>query len=64
MTRLDSILQSRGIIFPTKVYLVKSMYRVRYRGESWTIKNAKYRGESWTRKKANLQRIDGIDMSY
>ena len=38
------------------------MYRVRYRGESWTIKKAKYRGESWIRKKANLQRIDGIEM--
>ena len=42
MTNLDSILKSRGITLPTKVYLVKAMVFpvVRYRCESWTIKKA------------------------
>ena len=40
MTNLDSILKSRGITLPTKVYLVKAMVFpvVRYRCASWTIK--------------------------
>ena len=40
MTNLDSILKSRGITWPTKVYLVKAMVFpvVMYRCESWTIK--------------------------
>ena len=42
MTNLDSILQSRGITFPTKVHLVKAMVFlvVKYGCESWTIKKA------------------------
>ena len=42
MTKLDSILKSRDITFPTKVYLVKAMVFpvVMYDWESWTIKNA------------------------
>ena len=44
MTNLDSILQSRDIILPTKVYLVKTMVFlvVMYGCESWTIKKAKH----------------------
>ena len=40
MTNLDSILKSRDIIFPTKVYTVKTMVFpiVMYRYESWHIK--------------------------
>ena len=40
MTNLDSILKSRDIILPTKVYLVKAMVFpvVMYGYESWTIK--------------------------
>ena len=40
MTNLDSILKSRGIILPTKVYLVKAIVFpvVMYGCESWTIK--------------------------
>ena len=40
MTNLDSILKSRDITLPTKVYLVKTMAfpKVMYRCESWTIK--------------------------
>ena len=42
MTNLDSILKSRDITLPTKVYLVKAMVFlvVKYGCESWTIKKA------------------------
>ena len=45
MTNLDSILQSRDIILPTKVHLVKAMVFpvVMYGCESWTIKKAEHR---------------------
>ena len=44
MTNLDSIFKSRGIIFPTKVRLVKALVFpvVMYGCESWTIKKAKH----------------------
>ena len=44
MTNLDSILKSRDIILPTKVYLVKAMVFlvVMYGCESWTIKKAEH----------------------
>ena len=40
MTKLDSILKSREITLPTKVYLIKAMVFpvVMYGCESWTIK--------------------------
>ena len=42
MTNLDSILESRDITLPTKIYLVKAMVFpvVMYGYESWTIKKA------------------------
>ena len=42
MTNLDSILKSRHITLPIKVYLVKDMVFpiVMYGSESWTIKKA------------------------
>ena len=42
MTSLDSILKSRDITWPTKVYIVKVMVFpvVMYGCESWTIKKA------------------------
>ena len=45
MTKLDSILQSRDIILPTKVRLVKAMvFPVVMDGcESWTVKKAEHR---------------------
>ena len=45
MTKLDSILKSRGITLPTKVHLVKAMVFlvVMYGCESWTIKKAEHR---------------------
>ena len=52
MTNLDSILKSRDITLPTKVYLIKAMVFpvVMYGCESWTIKRAERRidaFESW-----------------
>ena len=45
MTDLDSILNSRDIILPTKVHLVKALVfpAVIYGCESWTIKKAEHR---------------------
>ena len=42
MTKLDSILKSKGITLQTKVHVVKAMVfpLVMYRCESWTIKKA------------------------
>ena len=42
MTNLDSILKSREITLPTKVYLVKAMVFpvVMYGCEGWTVKKA------------------------
>ena len=44
MTNVDSILKSRDITLPTKVYIVKAMVfpTVMYRCESWTIKMTEY----------------------
>ena len=45
MTKLDSILKSRDITFPTKVRPVKAMVFpvVMYGCESWTIKKSEHR---------------------
>ena len=45
MANLDSILKSRDISLPTKVYLVKAIIFpvVMYGCENWTIKNAEHR---------------------
>ena len=52
MTNLDSILKSRDIISPTKVYLVKAMvFPVVMCG-----------CESWTIKKAECRRIDAFEL--
>ena len=44
MTNLDSILKSRYITLPTKVYLVKAMVFpvVMYGYECWTVKKAEH----------------------
>ena len=44
ITNLDSILESRGIVLPAKVHLVKAMVSpvVMYECESWTIKKAEH----------------------
>ena len=41
MTNLDSILKSKDITLPTKVYIVRTPV-VMYRCESWTIKKAEH----------------------
>ena len=50
MTNLDSILESRDITLPTKVYLVKAR----------VFPVVMYGCESWTIKKVECQRIDEI----
>ena len=52
MTNLDSILKSRDITLPTKVYLVKAM----------VFPVVMYGCESWTIKKADRQRIDTFEL--
>ena len=52
MTHLDSILKSRDITLPTKVYLVKAM----------VFPVVMYGFESWTIKKAESQRIDDFEL--
>ena len=50
MRNLDSVLESRDIILPTKVRIVKAM----------VFPVVMYRCESWTIKKAECQRIDAF----
>ena len=52
MTSLDSIFQSRDIILPTKVHLVKAM----------VFPVVMYGCESWTVKKAERRRIDAFEL--
>ena len=52
MTNLDSILKSRDIILPTKIYLVKAV----------VFPVVMYGCESWTIKKAEGQRIDAFEL--
>ena len=49
MTNLDSILKSRDITLPTKVYLAKNMVFpvVIYGCESWTIKKAEHQSDAF-----------------
>ena len=54
MTNLDSILQSREIILPTKVHLVKAI----------VLPVVMYGCESWTVKKAKCRRIDAFELWY
>ena len=52
MAILDSILKSRDITLPTKVYLVKAMI----------FPIVKYGCKSWTIKKAAHQRMDAFEL--
>ena len=52
MTNLDSLLESRDIILPTKVHLVKAM----------VFPVVTYGCESWTKKKDECQRIDAFEV--
>ena len=52
MTNLDSILKSRDIILPTKVYLVEAV----------VFPVVTYGYDSWTIKKAEHQRIDAFEL--
>ena len=52
MTKLDSILKSRGVTLPTKVQVIKALVSlvVMYGYENWTIM------------KAERQRIDAFEL--
>ena len=52
MTNLDSILKSRDIILPRKVYLAKNM----------VFPVVMYGYESWAKKKAERQRIYAFEL--
>ena len=52
MTNLNSILKSRDITLPTKVYIVKAM----------VFLVIMYGCESWTIKKAECQKIDAFEL--
>ena len=52
MTKLDSILKSRDITFPTKVHLVKTR----------VFPVGIYGCESWTIKKAERRRVDSFEL--
>ena len=52
MTNLDSILKSRDMTLPTKVYILKAM----------VFPVVMYGCESWTIKKAECQRIDAFKL--
>ena len=52
VTNLDSILKSRDIILPTKVYLVEAV----------VFPVVTYGYDSWTIKKAEHQRIDAFEL--
>ena len=54
VTNLDSILKSRDIILPTKVYLVEAV----------VFPVVTYGYDSWTIKKAEHQRIDAFELWY
>ena len=80
MTNLDSILKSRDIILPTKVYLDKAMVFpvVMYGCESWTIKKAEHRRTDafelwcwrrllrvpWTARRSNQSILEEINSEY
>ena len=52
MTNLDSLLKSRGITLPTKVYIIKAM----------VFPVVMYGCETWTIKKDKCQRIDALEL--
>ena len=53
MTNLDSVLKSRDITLPTKVYIVKAIM---------VFPVVTYGCESWTVKKAEHQRINALEL--
>ena len=80
MTNLDSILKSRDITLPTKVYLVEAMIFpvVMYGCESWTIKKAEHQRTDafelwcwrrllrvpWTARRSNQSILKKISPEY
>ena len=61
MAKIDSILYSRNIAFPTKVHLIKALVFpvVIYECESWTIKKAECQRTDLLEKTLMLGKIEG-----
>ena len=78
MTHLDSVLKSRDITFPTKVYKATVFPVVMYGCENWTIKKAEHRRidafelwywrrllrVSWTARRSNQSILSEISPAY
>ena len=80
MTNLNSILKSRDITLPTKVYIVKAMVFpvITYGCESWTIKKAEHQKidafelwcwrrllrDPWTERRSNQSILMEINPEY
>ena len=80
MTKLDSVLKSRDITWPTKVYTVKAIGFpiVMYGCESWTIKKAEHQRNDafelwfwrrlwrvpWTARRTNQSILKDINPEY
>ena len=80
MKNLDSVLKSRDITLPTKVYIVKAVVFpiVMYAWESWTVKKAECRridafelwcwrrllSVPWTAKRSNQSILKEISPEY
>ena len=80
MTKLDSILKSRDVTWPTKVHLVKTMVFpvVMYGCKSWAIKKAEHQRINafelwcwrkllkvlWTARRSNQSILRGINPDY
>ena len=80
MTNLDSILKSRNIILPRKIYLVRAMVFpvVMYGCESWTTKRTEHQRIDafelwcwrrllrvpWTARRSNQSILKGISLEY
>ena len=80
MTNLDSILKSRDITLPMKVYIVRAMVfpGVMYGCESWTIKKAECQRTdafklwcwrrllrvAWTARRSNQSILEEINPEY
>ena len=80
MTNIDSVLKSRDITWPTKVYIVKGIAFpvVMYGCESWTIKKAEHKRNDafnlrfwrrlwripWTARRSNQSILKDINPEY
>ena len=78
VTKLDSVVKSRGITLTTKVHLIKAFPVVMYGWESWTIKKAEHQRIDafklwcwrrllrvpWTERRSNKSILKEINLEY